>query len=112
MATFGSGVFVQRGENAQSATTVNQAITSVGTIAQAFVLFSKTSTAADTEWSTDEAVIADLTTATNLQFRSSTLNAAHIISWQVVQFTNAADINVQRGTSAAMTVGTRASLRL
>lgn len=103
LATFGSGVTVQRGEVAQSNTTVNVAITSVGSMSQAFVLFSKTAASGEAEWSNDDAVAGDLTTTTNLQFRSGLLNAAHIISWQVVRFTTAADINVQRGSITTMT---------
>src|SRR6266851_82632 len=41
LATFGSGVSVQRGETTQSATTVNIPITSVTSMSQAFVLYSK-----------------------------------------------------------------------
>src|SRR5262249_4345739 len=44
----------------------------------------------------------DLTSTTNLQFRSAAA-ASHVIAWQVVTFTNAADINVQRGSVTTMT---------
>ncbi|MEO7118157.1 MAG: hypothetical protein ABIZ34_04210, partial [Candidatus Limnocylindrales bacterium] len=109
VATFGSGVKVQRGEVAQSATIVNVPITAVASLSQAFVLWSKTAAAADPDWDGDDQVLADLTSTTNLQVRANVLNAAHIVSWQVVEFTNAADINVQRGTITTMT-GTTTSV--
>ena len=88
LATFGSGVFVQRGETTQSGTTTNVAITSVTSMSQAFVLYSKTPVAADNGWGGDDAVAGELTSATQLTFRANTLNAGHIIAWQVVQFTD------------------------
>ncbi|MEO8521297.1 MAG: hypothetical protein ABI603_08040, partial [Acidobacteriota bacterium] len=106
VATFGSGVKVQRGEVAQSATSINVPITAVASLSQAFVLWSKTPVATDNEWGNDDQVLADLTSTTNLQVRANVLNAAHIVSWQVVEFTNAADINVQRGTITTMTGAT------
>jgi peptidase C25-like protein len=99
VASFGSGVSVQRGEVTQSATTVNVTITAV-TMAQSFVLFSKTNAAADPEWSSDDAVEGDLQATTNVRFQSAVANAAHRIAWQVVTFTNPADISVQRGTTS------------
>jgi hypothetical protein len=106
LATFGSGVFVQRGETTQSGTTTNVAIASVTSMSQAFVLYSKTGVAADSGWTGEDAVAGELTSATQLTFRSNTLNAGHIIAWQVVQFTTAADINVQKGSIATMTGAT------
>ena len=99
VATFGSGVTVQRGETAQSGTTTNQAITAVAALNRAFVLWSKTPAAADAGWGADDSVLGELTSTTNLQFRANAANAAHIIAWQVVEFTNAADINVQKGST-------------
>lgn len=109
VATFGSGVKVQRGEVTQSATIVNVPITAVASLSQAFVLWSKTPAAADPGWGSDDQVLADLTSTTNLPVRANVVNAAHIVSWQVVEFTNAADINVQRGTITTMT-GTTTSV--
>ena len=100
VVTFGSGVKVQRGETTQSAATTNVAITAVGALTRAFVLWSKTAVNSDQTWSADDTVLGELTTTTNLQFRTNTLNAGHIIAWQVVEFTNAADINVQKGTTS------------
>ena len=101
LATFASGVFVQRGETTQSGTTTNVAITSVTSMSQAFVLYSKTPVSSDGSWGGDDAVAGELTSATQLTFRANTLNAGHNIAWQVVQFTNGAtDINVQKGTAS------------
>ena len=98
LATFGSGVFVQRGRRRNRPPTVNVPITSVTSMSQAFVLFSKTPVAADATWGTDDTVLGELTSATQLTFRTNGLNVGHSIAWQVVQFTNAADINVQKGS--------------
>ena len=106
VATFGSGVTVQRGEVTQSATSTNVAITAVGALSSAFVLWSKTAVAADAGWGADDSVLGELTSTSNLQFRANTANAGHIIAWQVVEFTNAADINVQKGSIATMTGAT------
>ena len=96
LATFASGVFVQRGETTQSATTVNVAIASVTSVSQAFVLYSKTPVATDSAWGSDDVVVGELTSPVQLTFRSNSLNAGDTIAWQVVQFTNAADINGRR----------------
>ena len=105
VATFGSGVTVQRGESTLSATTVNVPITAVSSMNQAFVLWSMTSADTANEHGNDDTIAGDLTTTTNLQFRTTGV-ANHIVSWQVVQFTNAADINVQRGSVTTMTGAT------
>jgi hypothetical protein len=109
VVTFGAGVRVQRGEVAQASTTVNVAISAVASLSQAFVLWSKTPVAADNEWGSDDQVLGELTSTTNLQFRADAANAGHIIAWQVVEFTTAADINVQTGSIATMT-GTTTSV--
>ncbi len=100
VVTFGSGVKVQRGEVTQSAATVNVPITAVAAVGQAFVLWSKTMVSTDTSWEDDDAVLGEITSTTNLQFRSNVAAPGHTIAWQVVEFTNPADINVQKGTTA------------
>jgi hypothetical protein len=100
IVTFASGVSVQRGEVAQNAATINVTIASVGTTAQAFVTWSKTAVAGDATWDGNDPTVGVLTSATNLQFRADTAPANHTISWQVIQWTNAAEINVQTGTSS------------
>ncbi len=107
VVTFASGVKVQRGEAALTATTVNVAITAVAAVNQAFVLWSETPGAGDNEWASDDANLAELTSTTNLQIRADAASASGlIVSWQVVEFTNAADINVQKGSIATMTGAT------
>ena len=106
VVTFVSGVTVQRGETAQTATTVNlgaaQGFAGVAALNRAFVLFSKTVTAGDTTWDGNDPVVAELTTTTNLQFQSDAAVATHLISWQVVEFASAADGTVQTGTLTTM----------
>ncbi|MCL4523109.1 MAG: DNRLRE domain-containing protein [Acidobacteria bacterium] len=100
---FARGVSVQRGSVSQSVSTINVPITAVSSTSRAFVLWSKTPAAADPSFSQDDPVIGDLTATNNLQFRVNASNAAHVIDWEVVEFTNPADATVQRGTSTAMT---------
>jgi outer membrane protein assembly factor BamB len=100
---FARGVNVQRGTVAsQSSSTINVGITPVSSTARAFALWSKTPASADPSYSQDDPTIGDLTAVNNLQFRVSASNASHTIDWEVVEFTNSADLDVQRGTSTAM----------
>src|SRR2546430_8136621 len=93
------GVKVQRGETTISATTVNQSITAVASLNQAFVLWSGTGNPASATWDSSWAVLGDLTTTSNLQFRTSAVDATpHVYAWQVVEFVNSWDVDVQRGT--------------
>lgn len=95
-----TGVNVQRGEVTQNATTIDVAITPVASVNQAFVTWSKTPVAASESWGPDDPLVAELTTTSNLQFRVDEANSNATIWWQVVEFTNAADINVQTGTTS------------
>jgi len=106
VASFASGVRVQRGEVAQSAVTIDVPIAAVGSLAQAFVLWSKSADPPDQNWGMNDPVVGELTTTTNLQFRVNLTNANHFIAWQVIEFTNAAEINVQKGSIATMTGAT------
>ena len=107
VAEFESGIKVQRGVIAsQNAATINVPITPVAALNRAFVLWSKTPAATDANWNADDSTIAELTALGNLQVRVTAGNAAHSVNWEVVEFTNAADILVQKGNSAAMTAGT------
>jgi hypothetical protein len=91
------GVNVQRGQTTLNANTVNVPITPVSSLSQAFVTWSKTAGAADTTWDANDAVLAELTTTSNLQFRANG-QASHVVWWQVIEFTNPAEINVQKGS--------------
>jgi hypothetical protein len=106
VVSFASGVRVQRGEVAQTASTINVPIAAVAAVNQAFVLWSKSADAADQTWGLNDPVLAELTSTTNLQIRVDGSNAGHTIAWQVVEFTNTADINVQKGSIATMTGAT------
>src|SRR6185503_11558667 len=100
VATFGSGVSVQRGSATMSATTVNVPITAVSSMSQAFVLWSMTPAGTEVDHDADDAIVGDLTSTTNLQFRTGSAANSHAVYWQVVEFTNPADINVQRGSTS------------
>jgi hypothetical protein len=97
---YATGVAVQRGETAQSGTTTNVTITAVAAVNQAFVLWSKTPASANSAWDTDDPILGELTTTTNLQFRTNQANAAHTIAWQVVEYPSATDITVQKGSTS------------
>jgi hypothetical protein len=97
---YACGVNVQRGSVVQTATTVDVAITPVAATAQAFVLWSKTPHEPDQAWDDNDPVVGDLTSTSNVQFRATALNVNHTIWWQVVEFTDASTINVQRGTTS------------
>jgi hypothetical protein len=105
VATFGSGVVVQRGTTTLSALTVNVPVTAVASMSQAFVVWSMTPNPTELEHGSDDAIAGDLTTTSNLQFRTND-PSGHVVWWQVVEFTNPADINVQRGTVSTMTGAT------
>lgn len=94
------GVNVQRGATTLSATTVNVAITAVGSVNRAFATWSKTPTAADTSTDQNDALVAELTSTTNLQLRVNLAAGTHTVWWQVIEFTSAADILVQKGTTS------------
>ncbi len=112
------GVSVQHGDTTQGATTVNVTISAVPSLAQAFVLFSKAGNPTAAFWNSDDPVIVDLTTTTNLAVRSTNVLTDHVVSWQVVSFSSAAAVNVQRLTlsigagslSASGTLGTAVDL--
>ena len=105
VATFGSGVLVQRGTATMSALTVNVPVTAVASMSQAFVLWSMTPNPTELENGSDDVIAGDLTTTSNLQFRTNDASG-HVVWWQVVEFTDPADINVQRGTVSTMTGAT------
>jgi hypothetical protein len=94
-----SDVNVQRGIQNQSGTVIDIPITAVAAVNQAFVTWSKFPQLGDTNnLDNDDPIIGELTTTTNLQFRVDMPRPAVDIYWQVIEFTNAADINVQKNT--------------
>ncbi|MBI3663805.1 MAG: DNRLRE domain-containing protein [Acidobacteria bacterium] len=114
VAEFERGIAVQRGVvNFQSAATINAtaanstpAFGSVSALSQAFVLWSKTPISTDNTFNQDDPGLAELTATNNLQFRFNQSNIGHTINWEVIEFTNAADISVQKGNIAGMAAGT------
>ncbi|HDY75884.1 MAG TPA: hypothetical protein ENH49_05105, partial [Candidatus Marinimicrobia bacterium] len=97
---FQSGVTVQRGSVNQSSSTVNVPINPVSSLNQAYVTWSKTPSSGDGAWSDDDPIVGELTTTSNLQFRVNVDNSNHVIWWQVIEYTNAAEIFVQKGTTS------------
>ncbi|MGQ0670233.1 MAG: hypothetical protein ACT4PO_11270 [Actinomycetota bacterium] len=106
------GVNVQRGQVTQTATTLNVPITPVASLSQAFVTWSKTPASTDLNWNADDPVVGELTTTSNLQFRVNTAASTHIIWWQVIEFTNAANINVQKGSTSLLGTGLSTTITL
>src|SRR5262249_49040120 len=108
VATFTSGVNVQRGLLDQTATPgctpapcMNVPITAVGAVNRSFVLWSKNSLDNhQNNIDNDDPLVGELTSTTNLQFRVDTDRPGMTIAWQVVEFTTAADINVQKGSTS------------
>ena len=106
------GINVQRGTVAESATTIDVAITAVNSIAAAFVTYSKTPSSSDTSYNNNDPLIAELTTASNLEIRIDAAASTHTIYWQVIEFTDPTMINVQKGTTSltGATTSTTATL--
>ena len=101
VATFASGVNVQRGEVAQAAAVIDVPINPLAAVDHAFVTWSKTPLDTDqNNLSEDDPVLGEITSTTNLQFRVVTPAAGHTISWQVVEFTNPPDVLVQKGSTS------------
>jgi len=108
------GVRVQRGTAAPSATTTNVTIAAVNSLTAAFVTWSKVPNPADNIWGGNDPLVGELTSTTNLQLRQDVSGPSATIHWQVVEFTDATKINVQKGgtsltggaTSTTATLGT------
>ena len=101
VATFASGVTVQRGEVAQGAAVIDVPIGALAAVDHAFVTWSKTPLDTDqNNLSEDDPVIGEITSTTNLQFRVDTPAAGQTISWQVVEFTNPPDVRVLKGSTS------------
>lgn len=109
---YSCGVNVQRGTVTQSGTTVNVAITPVAATDQAFVTYSKTVGSTDTTWGSNEWVLVDLTSTSNVQLRSNLAASNHTVYWQVVEFTDPSRISVQRGTTTIPTASTSTTVTL
>jgi hypothetical protein len=100
---YDSGVRVQRGQVFETSSTIDVSINPIALIDQAFVTWSKTPGLGDQFWNYDDPIVGELTSQTNLQFRISSSSVAHIIWWQVVEFTKPGSVDVQRGSITTMT---------
>lgn len=93
---YSSGVQVQRGSFNQSNATTNISLTTpVASTNQAFVTWSKTPTRSDSVWSSDDPIAGYLSSSGNVRFRASGGNGNHTVWWQVIEYTDPADISVQ-----------------
>jgi hypothetical protein len=99
---YACGVNVQRGATTLAGMANNVAITPVSALSRAFVTWSKTANAADASTDQNDTIVADLTTTSNLQLRVNTAASGHTVWWQVIEYTSAADINVQKGTTSML----------
>lgn len=73
--------------------------TPVASLNQAFVTWSKTPDPDHVTWDDNDPILGELINTTTLQFRATApADATHTIWWQVIEFTNPADIFVQKGT--------------
>lgn len=106
------GVNVQRGSVFQNATTIDWPINPVASVAQAFVLWSKTTDRTDVIYSDNDPVLGELTTVGNLQFRVDGVAASHVIYWQVVEFTDPTTIAVQHGSTSLVGTATSTTVAL
>lgn len=83
---------------------VDVPITAVAALGRAYVTASKTPNPADTNFDFNDPNVVDLTTTSSLQIRHGPgSSSGHVTWWQVVEFTNPADVNVQRGTTSLTT---------
>jgi len=100
LVEFESGVQVQRGEVYQNSATVNVPITPVASLGQAFVTWSKAINGSHSTWGTDDPILMQLTATDNLQLRASASTSNHRVWWQVIEYIDASDINVQHGNAS------------
>ncbi len=112
VVTYPCGVTVQHGELTAGPPTSDVALSPIASTDQAFVLWSKSVEATNGFWSDDDPTVAEITSTTNLQFRHSGVETAHVISWQVVEFTDPATISVQRGSTSILGPGLVATVTL
>ena len=98
---FASGVSVQRGAFNMTAATLDVALAqNVTSVSQAFVLWSKTTGASETDYDENDPIGGYLLDTSTLRFLTDDSNSNHIVDYQVVEFTNPGDIFVQSGVNA------------
>jgi hypothetical protein len=101
-----TGVNVQRGIAPLTSTATNVAISPISATDQAFLTWSRTPAAGDLHWNYDDLTVGEITSTSTIQFRLNSVNSAHRVFWQVVEFTNPGDIAVQMGSVTTMTGST------
>jgi hypothetical protein len=97
------GVNVQRGIASMTSTATNVAISPISETDQAFLTWSRTPAPGDQHWNYDDLTVGEITSTSNVQFRLNSVNSAHRVFWQVVEFVNPGDITVQTGSVFTMT---------
>jgi hypothetical protein len=109
---YNCGIRVQRGSAARSSTAVDVPITAVASVAQSFVTWSTTPAATDVTWSNNDPILAQLTSTTNLQFRTDVADASHVIWWEVIEFLDPTIARVQHGTLSLAAPSTSTTVTL
>ncbi|MBD3298684.1 MAG: hypothetical protein GF341_08525, partial [candidate division Zixibacteria bacterium] len=110
---FESGVSVRRGELIQSGTSVSATISpALNSVDQAFVTWSKTPNNVDNSYGSDDAIVGDIISTSSVEFRFNSAGTNQTIWWQVVEFTDPADINVQRGSTSLVGTATSTNVTL
>ncbi|MGE3166825.1 MAG: IPT/TIG domain-containing protein, partial [Planctomycetota bacterium] len=101
---YSSGISVQRGSIGQASTSFTTPITPVASASDAFVTWSKTPAASDVDFGSNDLVLVEVppppATPDHLNFRTQGTGPGHTIWWELVEFTDPALVNVQRGSTA------------
>lgn len=97
---FASGVSVQRGSFSVSAGIQDIALSqAVADPASAFVLWSKTPAATDSDYDEEQPMGGLLLNSNTLRFYVDSVNTGHVVNYQLVEFTNPGDVVVQSGVN-------------
>jgi hypothetical protein len=99
LVEYGCGVSVQRGQYTKTSCNQNVTITPVSSLSRAFVTWNE-KVDSTSNWDTDNNIVAELTSTTNLNFWCEYVGAlgnGRVVYWQVIEFTDPAAIHVQAG---------------
>jgi hypothetical protein len=95
------GVKVQPGDVTVDSVPKDVTITAVSSLSSAYVTWSGNVAAADQSWDMNDPYVGELTSTTNLEFRTGTIvGGLHTVSWQVIEFTSSRFGWVQKGTTS------------
>ncbi|NNC96256.1 MAG: hypothetical protein HKN92_11915 [Chitinophagales bacterium] len=97
---FEHGVRTQRGGVAMANRKNIVNINPVVSTSQAFILISKTAKVDDGSFGFNDYILADFNSTSQIEIRVDLETVEHIINWEVIEFLNPADINVQRGSTS------------